>query len=78
MSKVGEREGISVTQKDIDEEIAKMAENENRSTDEVMKEIGEIDRFRDFLFERRVFEALIGKLKISEVKIPSPAADLQK
>ncbi len=78
LSKVGEREGVSVTQKDIDEEIAKMAENENRSTDEVMKDIGEMDRFRDFLFERRVFEVLIGKLKISEVKIPSPAADLQE
>jgi len=78
LAKVGEREKIAITQKDIDDEIGKMAENEKRTTEEVLKDIGEIDRFRDFLFERRVFEALIGKLKISEVKIPSPAADSQE
>jgi trigger factor len=77
LARVGEREGVRVEKKDVEAEITQMAQSENRSEDEVRKDIGDMNRFSDFLFERRVFEALMGKLKIQEVKIPPPNADSQ-
>lgn len=69
LAKVAEREGITVSDKDVDAEIESMARREGRTPDEVRRSIGDIERFREFLFERKVFDALIGKLRIRERRV---------
>ncbi len=72
--KVAEREGIRIGPQEVEAELAKMAQQENRKVEEVREQIADLDRFRDFLFERRVFEALGEKVKIREVMVPSSTA----
>jgi trigger factor len=69
--KVAEREGIEVGKDEVEAEIARMAQQEGRKVEEVRGEIADLDRFRDFMFERRVFEALARKIKVREVSVPS-------
>ncbi len=71
LAKVAEREGIKVTQEEVEAEIARLAQQEGRKVEEVRGEIADLDRFRDFMFERRVFEALGRKIKVREVSVPS-------
>lgn len=73
LAKVGEREGISVTRQEVEAEIGRIADQEKRSAEEVKKDIGDLTRFQDFLFERRVLERLRSKVKVREVKVPSGA-----
>lgn len=75
LAKVAEREGIQMTQQEVEAEIAKIAREEKRKPEAVKKDLGDLRRFRDFLFERKVFEALTNKVKIREVMVPSRAAD---
>ncbi|MBD3237235.1 MAG: trigger factor [Candidatus Eisenbacteria bacterium] len=75
LGKVAEREGIVVGEAEVEEEVARLARSERKSVDAVRRELGEMDRFRDFLFERRVFDALIEKLRVREVQRPAPPAD---
>ncbi len=71
--KVAEREGIEVGREEVEAEIARLAQQENKSVEEVRREIVDEDRLRDFMFERRVFEALAKKIKVREVSVPSRA-----
>jgi FKBP-type peptidyl-prolyl cis-trans isomerase (trigger factor) len=73
LEKVGEREGIRVTAEDVESEIARMARDEHRPVEEVRKDIGDPDRFRQFLFERRIFDALTQKIQVREVHISKDA-----
>ena len=75
LAKVAEREGIDVTQQEVEAEIARMSKDENRKPEDVKKDLGDLRRLRDFLFERKVFEALTNRVKIREVMVPSPTAD---
>lgn len=71
LAKVGEREEISVGSREVEDEVKRIAQQEKRQVEEVKKDIGDLNRFRDFLFERRVLEALRGKIRIREVNVPS-------
>ncbi|MCK4302792.1 MAG: trigger factor [Candidatus Eisenbacteria sp.] len=71
MVKVAEREGVHVSSQDAEGEIARIAREEKRDVEDVRKDMGDLDRFRDFLIERGVFEALLGKVKVREVTVPS-------
>jgi len=73
LGKAAEREGIQVSEQDVEEEIGSMARRERRTVEEVRRDIGEIERFRDFLFERRVFEALLAKVTVHDVRAPLAA-----
>ena len=68
LEKVAEREGVAVTAEDVEAEVARMAREEKRSVEDVRKDLGDPERFRQFLFERRVFDALLPKLEVREVK----------
>ncbi|MFH1144843.1 MAG: trigger factor [Candidatus Eisenbacteria bacterium] len=70
LAKVAEQEGIRVTPADVEGEIEKMARGESRTVEEVRKDLGDIERYRQFLFERKVFEALLGKVKVRELQVP--------
>ena len=59
----------------MEAEIARMSKDENRKPEDVKKDLGDLRRLRDFLFERKVFEALTNRVKIREVMVPSPTAD---
>ncbi|MCK4414278.1 MAG: trigger factor [Candidatus Eisenbacteria sp.] len=73
LSKVAEREGVRVTEAEVEGEVARRAREERRSVEEVRKDLGDLDRFRQFLFERKVFDALVGKVKVREVRTaPTP------
>ncbi len=74
LAKVGEREDISVTRQEVEAEIGRIAGQEKRSIEEVEKDIGDLNRFQDFLFERRVLERLRSKVKVRAVNVPSAAA----
>lgn len=74
LAKVADREGIRVSPDDVEAEIARMARNENRKPEEVRKDLGDLDRLRNFLFERRVFDALMQKVKIREIAVPSSSS----
>jgi trigger factor len=73
LDRVGDREGIHVSAEDVEAEIARLAREERRTPEEVRKDVGDPDRFRQFLFERRVFDALIGKVKVRELHVPAGA-----
>ncbi len=74
LAKVAEREGVQVTPQDVEAEIQRMAQQEQRKVEEVRKDLGDLGRFRDFLFDRKVFDALRQKVKIREVRVPASAA----
>ncbi|MBM3316817.1 MAG: trigger factor [Candidatus Eisenbacteria bacterium] len=74
LEKVGEREGIRVTPEEVDAEIARMAREERRPAEEVRADIGDVDRFQQFLFERRIFAALLEKVTVREtptIEVPA-------
>lgn len=74
LERVGEREGIAVTAEDVEAEVGRMAREERRTVEEVREQIGDLDRFRQFLFERRIFEALLAKIQVREtptVEVPA-------
>ncbi len=73
LAKVGEREEVSIGSREVEDEVKRIASQEKRQIEEVKKDIGDLGRFRDFLFERRVLEALRGKIKIREVNVPTAA-----
>jgi len=75
LAKVAERESIRVGRADAEAEIARLAKREDRKPEQVREDIGDVDRFRDFLFERRVFETLAKKVTVREVMVPSSAAE---
>ncbi len=62
-----EREGIRVGPEDVDAEISRMAREEKRTVEQVRTDLGDLDRFGRFLFERKVLEALIGKADVRDV-----------
>jgi trigger factor len=73
LARVAEREGVRVTPEDVEEEIARRARQERRAVEEVRKELGDLDRFQQFLFERKVFDALVERVKVREVRAaPQP------
>lgn len=78
LGKVAEREGIEVTPADVEGEIARIAMEERRTVEEVRKDLGDIERYRQFLFERKVFEALTGKAKIREIQVPARSRAAQE
>jgi len=73
LARVAEREGIGVTPADVEEEVARIAQEERRTAEEVRRDLGDLERYRQFLFERKVFEALLGKVKVREIRIPARA-----
>lgn len=74
LGKVAEREEIVVGEAQVEEEIARMARQQRKSVEDVRRELGDLDRFRDFLFERLVFDALLKKLTVREVRRPATPA----
>jgi trigger factor len=74
LGKVAKREGIGVDEKEVEEEITRMARRERRSVEEVREDLGDLERLRDFLFERKIFDALLKKVEIREVRVPGGGA----
>ena len=71
LSRIAEVEGIQVTPADVEGEVARIALGEGRTVEEVRKDLGDIERYRQFLFERKVFETLVGKVKVREIQVPA-------
>lgn len=71
LSRVAEGEGIQVTPADVEGEVARIAHKEGRTVEEVRKDLGDLERYRQFLFERKVFEAVLGKVKVREIQVPA-------
>jgi trigger factor len=68
---VGRKEGILVTEEDLDREIASFAESEQKQPAQVKAELKKsegLDRLRDELFRRRVIDKLVELADVSVVK----------
>jgi trigger factor len=73
LARVAERESIRVGPEEVEAEIARLAQEQHRTVDQVRGEIGDLDRFEQFLFERRVFDALLAKIQVHQVRLPAAA-----
>lgn len=64
---IGEKEGVTVTEEDIKQEVMNLAKKYNTTPQEVvqyyMSRYGSLDALRNSLFERKVFDILIQKAK---------------
>jgi len=76
---VGSKEGILVTEEDLDREIASFAESEQKQPAQVKAEIKKnegLDRLRDELFRRRVIDKLVELAEVTVVKTsPGPSEE---
>jgi trigger factor len=76
---VGSKEGIEVTEEDLDREIASFAESEQKQPAQVKAEIKKnegLDRLRDELFRRRVIDKLVELAEVTVVKTsPGPSQE---
>jgi trigger factor len=76
---VGSKEGIEVTEEDLDREIASFAEAEQKQPAQVKAEIKKnegLDRLRDELFRRRVIDKLVELAEVTVVKAgPGPGEE---
>jgi FKBP-type peptidyl-prolyl cis-trans isomerase (trigger factor) len=75
LARVAEREGIRVGPDEVAAEIDRLAQEQHRTVEQVKGEIGDLDRFEQFLFERRVFDALLGKVRVQQVRLPAGAGE---
>jgi trigger factor len=73
LARVAEREEIKVGPEEAEAEISRLAIEQHRTVEQVRTEIGDLERFEQFLFERRVFDALLGKVRVQQVRLPAPA-----
>lgn len=73
LARVAEREEIRVGPQEVEAEIDRLAQEQHRTVEQVRGEIGDLDRFEQFLFERRVFDALLGKVRVQQVRLPAGA-----
>jgi trigger factor len=68
---VGRKEGIEVTEEDLDQEIASFADSEKKQPAQVKAELKKsegLDRLRDELFRRRVIDTLVERAQVTVVK----------
>jgi trigger factor len=68
MEAVGRKEGIEVTEEDLDQELASYAEREGQPVEKVkarIKKEGDLERLRDDLFRRRVLDKLTEKADVT-------------
>jgi len=68
MEGVGRKEGIEVTEEDLDKELAAYAEREGQPVEKVKARIrkeGDLERLRDDLFRRRVLDTLTEKADVT-------------
>jgi len=76
---VGQKEGIEVTEEDLDREIESFAESEKKQPAQVKAEIKKnegLDRLRDELFRRRVIDKLVELAEVTVVKTaPGPSEE---
>ena len=76
---VGTKEGIEVTDEDLDREIASFAESEQKQPAQVKAEIKKnegLDRLRDELFRRCVIDKLVELAEVTVVKTsPGPSEE---
>lgn len=75
LARVAEREGIRVGPDEVAAEIDRLAQEQHRTVEQVKGEIGDLDRFEQFLFERRVFDALLEKVRVQQVRLPAGAGE---
>ena len=73
LARVAEREGIRVGPEEAEAEIGRLAQEQHRTVEQVREEIGDLDRFEQFLYERRVFDALLGKVQVRQMRLPGRA-----
>jgi trigger factor len=71
LARVAEREGIRVGPEEVEAEIGRLAQEQHRTVEQVRSEIGDLDRFEQFLYERRVFDALLGKVQVRQMRMPT-------
>ena len=76
---VGRKEGIEVTEEDLDREIASFADSEKKQPAQVKAELKKnegLDRLRDELFRRRVIDTLVERAQVTVVKTaPGPSEE---
>ncbi len=71
MDAIGRKEGIEVTDQDLDEELKSFAERENQNLAQVrgrLKRDGQLERLRDDLFRRRILDRLVEKAEVTVVR----------
>lgn len=68
---VARQENVTLTDEEVDTEIARFAEREKKSVAEVrgrLKREGEIDHLKDDMFRHKVVQTLLGLVKVDVVK----------
>ncbi|MCX5800903.1 MAG: trigger factor [Candidatus Eisenbacteria bacterium] len=75
IQQVAKQESIQVTDKDVDDEIARIAAYQQLKPEEVKERLQgetELGRLRDNLLERRVIDSLVSQANVKIVKQPLP------